>query len=284
MIKITLLLSVLFFVSCSSSEESTQITSLNEEIEKLKQDKFEEDSTVNHYVEKANLLHDNINLINSKQKELLKKIKNNPELLSGDDPAIKNEIEELGEMIDENNTDLNRFKDDYSNSNLEANGINELIGNATENIDNKNEEISGLQEQLEAVDVAFEDLFSVFGETLAELDETKNTLNETKDYLNTVWFIVDTKKGLEEKDITSSTGGFIGIGKNEELKGNFNINHFTQGNKKSLRKIALPKNFKKFELVTSHPKDSYNISNSVLDILNQNDFWSISKYLVISGK
>jgi len=282
MSKVVLYLFSIFilFAGCSLEEEY-RIDELNKEIEALENKKSKEDSAINYYVTYTNSLHDNIDRITSKQTDLLERIKHDPSLLTDGESSIKEEIASIGKMIEENNTEIKNFKTSYSNSELESDGISQLINHSKENLEEKHESITDLQSQLEAVDVAFDDLFSVFGETLAELDETKNSLTQTKKYLNTVWYVIDTKKILVEKEIITIEGGFIGIGKNEALKSNFNIKHFTRGNKNTLRKIALSKNSKKHEFVTSHPKDSYQITGNTLEILNTNDFWSISKYLVI---
>ena len=277
---------LIFCLSCSSNsdEENFKIKQLNEELVDLKETIQKDDSTLNYFVDYANQIHDNFDLITSKQKDILIKIKNDPSLLSKKDSNFNNEIKELSLLIEKNNTDLEDFKSSFKSSPIEGNNIGKLIDITTVDMDDKNKEIVDLQSQLEAVDVAIEDLFSVFGETLAELDETKHSLYQTKNYLNTVWYTFDTRKGLQDKGIISLEGGFIGIGTNESLKGEFDITHFKKGNKNSLRKIDLPKEYKKYDLVTSHPDDSYQIKNSVLLILNPNDFWSISKYLVISLK
>lgn len=283
-----ILISIFFVLSlynCSADKDSNdKIAQLNQELVELKKEIKTEDSTVNYYVDYANNLHDNIDLITEKQKELLLKIKSDPTLLTNKDTSINNEIASIGLLIEQNNSELEKFKSNYKNATIRDNSLVKLIDNVTEGIEDKNESIVDLQVQLEAVDVAFEDLFSVFGETLAELDETKNSLNQTKSYLNTVWYVIDNKKSLEEKGVIAVAGGFIGIGTNEELKGSFDIHHFTKGNKTTLRKIALPESVKKLEIVTSHPQDSYKIQNGILEILNTNDFWSVSKYLVISTK
>ena len=68
------------------------------------------------------------------------------------------------------------------------------------------------------------------------------------------------------------------------MKADFNKNYFTQVDISTTNTIVLAA--KKAKLITTHPSASYKIEGAdgkaeKLTILNAEDFWSTSKYLVI---
>ena len=100
---------------------------------------------------------------------------------------------------------------------------------------------------------------------------------------NTVWYIVGTRKNLEEQKIVTKEGGFIGLGKTRKVNEDFDKSLFTMADQRDL--MALPVFSKKARLLTIHPAASYqflgedNIDS--LKILHPDDFWSASRYLVV---
>ncbi|MEZ5199731.1 MAG: hypothetical protein R2764_26110 [Bacteroidales bacterium] len=101
--------------------------------------------------------------------------------------------------------------------------------------------------------------------------------------LSTAYYAVGTKKNLKENNIITSEGGFIGIGKNKKLKSDFNESFFTRVDTRNTTQISIPG--KKAQVVTTHPTESYKImgegDDQILEILDANEFWKSSKYLVV---
>ena len=96
-------------------------------------------------------------------------------------------------------------------------------------------------------------------------------------------FNATASKELEKQQVVTKDGGFIGLGKIEKLKDDFNRDYFE---KIDIRKVKRLKLFcAKAKLITTHPANSYKIygQNRVdsLVITNPNQFWSVSKYLVV---
>ena len=74
------------------------------------------------------------------------------------------------------------------------------------------------------------------------------------------------------------------MGKTEKMKGDFNKEYFTKVDASTTTEIVLAA--KKAKLLTTHPTGSYKIVGAdgkaeKLVITNVDDFWSVSKYLVI---
>ena len=73
------------------------------------------------------------------------------------------------------------------------------------------------------------------------------------------------------------------MGKSTKLKDDFNKEYFTKIDASQTSSINI--GAKKAKVVTSHPSSSYKLIGDKkverIDILNAEDFWSNSKYLVI---
>lgn len=110
----------------------------------------------------------------------------------------------------------------------------------------------------------------------AQAEEDAVQLNNE---LNTCWYAIGTKSELKKQGIIES--GFLKSTK--VLKGDFNSNYFTRADQRNLSEIPL--HSKKAEVLTTQPKDSYEIvdvnGQKVLRILDPTKFWRLTNMLVI---
>ena len=285
---ILLLISILFLTSSCGNGNAEEVELLKEQIKTLEAEKEQGEASLDNFASLANELNASLEKITAEQQSIVSDIHEDPELFKTEE--MKSKIDSLSVLVSLNKTSLENFKSGLSNTN-HGSEVDQMLVTVVQNIEDKSKSIEVLQNQLDAVDVAFDDLFFRFSETLSELDNAKSTLNEktedlekTQKYLNTVWYLVDTYSKLESNSIIAKEGGVMGLGAKRTLKPNFDVSQFTKGDKKTLETIQLPGENIKLEFVTTHPKDSYHIDNNKLIIDNPNDFWSLSKYLVIAYK
>ncbi len=101
--------------------------------------------------------------------------------------------------------------------------------------------------------------------------------------LNTAYFIIGTIKELKEKNIIKREG-FLGTAK--DVNSDIDKSLMTKVDITKVTSIPIMK--KKATVISTHPASSYKIegekSADNLVILNQAEFWSLSKVLVISVK
>jgi hypothetical protein len=102
--------------------------------------------------------------------------------------------------------------------------------------------------------------------------------------LNTAFYAFGTSKELIKNGVLTKEGGFIGIGKIQKMKDDFNKNYFTKVDVSTTNTLVL--GAKKAKLITTHPSGSYKIEGAdgkaeKLVITNSEEFWGTSKYLVI---
>ncbi len=262
----------------NNSENSGEVEQLKAENESLKVELAEKDSTITNYIGYINEIRSNLHLIKDKQRFIINK-KANSESLQADDASLVEEIKMLGQLMAENQTKIKQLKSNVKDANLKMDGLDEMILSLTEDVDEKNMEIFQLQQELENVDAAFAELFEAYTDKTA-------MLNEANAKLNAAYYTVGTKSELLENGVISKEGGVLGIGTSKELKSDFNKSYFTEVSIDAVNEIPL--GVKKVDVITTHPSTSYELIGEdpveKLVIKNTEEFWSVSKYLVVLVK
>ncbi len=163
------------------------------------------------------------------------------------------------------------------------------IENLKAQLEDQQKTINGLTEQLAAAHIQIKNLNqsvdslsnankTVTREKEAAVQESKQLSHEV-DNLNTCYYVIGSKKELKANKIIET--GFLR--KTKILEGDFEMSYFTKADRRTLSEIPLHSN--KAQLLTNHPKDSYEIVDhgnvKTLHILNAHRFWEKSNFLVI---
>ena len=163
------------------------------------------------------------------------------------------------------------------------------IANLKGQLEEQQKTINGLTEQLAAAHVQIKNLNqsvdslstvnkNVTKEKEAAQQQSKQLTAEV-DNLNTCYYVIGSKKELKANKIIET--GFLR--KTKILQGDFERSYFTKADRRTLSEIPLHSH--KAELMTNHPKDSYEIvangNVKTLRILNPHKFWEKSNFLVI---
>ena len=176
---------------------------------------------------------------------------------------------------------------------LGAESVSRTISNLKAQIADQTTEIATLTNQLASANIRIEELSSTVTSLNTQVDSlnvTANNERELKDAaladaekatneLNTCYYAIGNNKELKERDILS--GGFLR--KTKVMKGDFDMDYFQTADKRTLTEI--PTHSKKAEIMTSQPKDSYQIvqegGQMVIKITNPAKFWQVSNFLVV---
>ena len=137
---------------------------------------------------------------------------------------------------------------------------------------------------MERANSSYKELFIEYIAKVEEVEETKEELKQTNDKLNTAFYAFGTSKELLDKKVITKEGGFIGMGKAEKLRNDFNVDYFTQIDITKIKSLDLKA--KRAKLITTHPTGSFSfeMKGKVFDkliITDSEKFWSASKYLVV---
>ena len=281
----------LITISCVSnsetvSEESRRIDSLqsvlsskDQAINSLEFQKLNDDSIVNLYALYIQKIKDNINEIN-KQELIINNKKNNPDFIEKDTTDIIKSIKILSKKLQENESMILALNNAVK---LEKDKNSQFVSKVTdlrEEIAQSNREVYYLKEELNSMNASFEAIFKKYNLQNKKISDLNQKLNE-------VAYVIGSKSELLDNGVLTKSGGLIGIGKTRKLNSDLNTNYFTYVSKYKFQNIPL--GYKTVRLMTAHPTSSYRLSTSneikdSLIIINQDDFWRNSKFLVVEVK
>ncbi|MDA8669760.1 hypothetical protein N9L60_02275 [Flavobacteriales bacterium] len=281
----------LITISCVSnsetvSEESRRIDSLqsvlsskDQAINSLEFQKLNDDSIVNLYALYIQKIKDNINEIN-KQELIINNKKNNPDFIEKDTTDIIKSIKILSKKLQENESMILALNNAVK---LEKDKNSQFVSKVTdlrEEIAQSNREVYYLKEELNSMNASFEAIFKKYNLQNKKISDLNQKLNE-------VAYVIGYKSELLDNGVLTKSGGLIGIGKTRKLNSDLNTDYFTYVSKYKFQNIPL--GYKTVRLMTAHPTNSYRLStsNEIIDsliIINQDDFWRNSKFLVVEVK
>jgi len=272
-------ISALLF-SCSSnvSDNSTdpEFQKITEENQKLKEENQQKDEEVNSFIESFNEIQQNLDVIKEREK-LVSANTSDPELQNSKKEQIAEDINMINELLVKNKQKIASLNKKLKKANLKIEELEKMIDRLTKQLEDKDAEIASLKDNLEKANSAYKDLFVEYNTKLDEIENQTNKINEA-------FYAFGTSKELKEKGVITKEGGFIGIGKAEKLKADFNKDYFTKIDASETKSIVLA--CKKAKIITTHPTNSYKFEGpegkvEKLTINNPEDFWGTSKYLVI---
>ena len=282
-----LILVPVFFACSQGSEKQTaladSLSAVNENIKNELSVKEEllisKEVAMNEFIKSFNEIQANLNEIKEKQKIISTKSEG-VELKNNNKDQIISDIQSIYDLLDKNKKQAANLSKKLKSSNLQADEIRLAVSNLTTQVNDKENEITKLKSNLEKLHIDFANLKIRF------YDEVEES-NMKTEKLNTAYYLIGSNKDLTEKGVITESGGFIGLGKLAQLNESLNKNYFTKIDITQTSEI--PIHGDKVKLVSIHPADSYKLiegsaSIDKIVILNQEKFWSVSKYLIIATK
>ena len=199
---------------------------------------------------------------------------------------IASDIEFISKQMEENKAQIAKLQAQLKNSKYNSAQMKKAVAALTAELNAKQQRIEELQTELASKNIRIQELdaavsdLSAAKETLVAENEAKaKTVAEQEKSLNAAWFVFGTKSELKAQKILQS---------GDVLKSaDFNKDYFTQIDIRTTKEIKLYS--KRAELLTTHPAGSYELVKDdkgqlTLKITNPNEFWSVSRYLVIQVK
>jgi len=272
-----LIIVVSSFYSCKSGEEKEAnplADSLQNVNSELKGQLSEKEAAMMEFINSFNEIQENLDAIKEKEKIITRNTSG--ENISKKD-QIKEDIQAIYDLMQKNKSRLNSLSEKLKKSHLKIEGLQKMIENLQKTVEQKDKEIAELKTKLESLNIELTNLEANYKNL-----EEENKKKEEK--LKTAYYVIGTEKELKEKKIISKTGGFIGIGKTASLNADINKEHFTQINIEQV--LSIPIGGKKVKIISTHPNGSYELIMNgkvaeKLEIKNPEQFWSMSKFLVI---
>lgn len=278
LVAVILSASALFTSSCGGGGEkegnplADSLAGVNGE---LNGELSQKEKALQEFVNSFNEIQDNLNAIKEKEKIVSKNSQSGD--VKSKEETIKEDIQAIYDLLAKNKNRIGSLTQKLKDSKTKISGLEQMIANLQSQIDSKDGEIATLKAELEGKNIELSNI-----QMNLENVEAESTSKTEK--LNSAFYAIGTSKELKEKGVISKEGGFIGIGKSTKLKDDFNKEYFTKVDISKTNSITI--GAKKAKLLSNHPSNSYKLIGEKtvekIEILNAEDFWSNSKYLVIS--
>ena len=199
---------------------------------------------------------------------------------------VKEDIRFISEKLKSNREQIAKLEEQLKNSRYNSAQLKKTLDNLKAELETRQQQIATLQSELAAKNIRISELDDAVAGLTKNVDDlsaenaAKSATVASQDKaLNTAWFVFGTKSELKDQKI---------LQKGDVLKNaDFNKDYFTQIDIRTDKEIKLYS--KDAELLTTHPAGSYELVKDAkeqltLKITNPNEFWSVSRYLVIQVK
>ena len=204
---------------------------------------------------------------------------------------IKEDIRFISEKLQANREQIKKLEDQLKNSRYASAQMKKTLAGLKAELESREQQIATLQSELAAKNIRIAELDDAVAglsqnvkDLVAENEAKAATVASQDKALNTAWFVFGPKSELKDQKIRTQKF----LQKKQVLKdGDFNKDYFTQIDIRTDKEIKLYS--KDAELLTTHPVGSYELVKDAkeqltLKITNPNEFWSVSRYLVIQVK
>lgn len=274
--KIVILLVATTLFSCQQKENSTSETTVqsatNENTEVAANTK---EQVINFFLEQFNTIQENLNRIKEKQKIVTLSTKDG-ELKKTPQEQIISDIAFINELLDKNRQTIQALNEKVRQSNVKIDGLDKTIETLNNMIDEQDAEITFLKHKLSNLNIQLNNIDDKYK---AELKSSEAKTEK----LNRAYCAIGTQDELLKQNLILKKGGSIGIGKLEDVDPNLPNNMLSTINIYRTTDISIAA--RKVKLISDHAKGSYKITDrgsiKTLSINDPDEFWKLSRYLVI---
>lgn len=271
---------LLGLASCSQTEKEPEV---DPEEQRYLSELREKDSVIKEIFTSMEEIESEIDKV--KQDQGVASISNtDAELTESQKDKIIRDVNMLHALLEENRKQIEEYKSTVSkykkSESRYAKDIERLEGLLAE----KETSLEGLKTLIAQMDIDINRLnYTV--DSLKIQNFAQEDVIKTKDQkLQTAWYITGTRKELKEKGVISPKGGVLGMGKTSTV--NNEIDNSQMNTVNIYQTTSIPVNAKKAKLISVHPSSSYSFKKvgdevASIEILNADEFWKNTKYLVL---
>jgi predicted nuclease with TOPRIM domain len=267
-----------------------QIDRLSVVRDSLNQVASEKDSAIMEFLTGYNQIQANLDSIKTVEKLVTVSSGQRGELKSSQKRQIMEDIALLSQLLQKNKEMTSNLQKKLNGANAKLSQLQglvaefeKMVANLNEQVQTKDAEIAKLTEDVQRLNIDVSQLTNQVQQVTQESQEKTQVIDKQTVALNKAFYAIGTVKELKENNVLVKEGGVLGMGRTLKMKKDFNRDYFTEVD---IRKFdMLPLMVKKVKVVSVHPVGSYHISGEkradTLFIDNSQDFWKVSKYLLI---
>jgi succinate dehydrogenase flavin-adding protein (antitoxin of CptAB toxin-antitoxin module) len=245
------------------------------------------DSVLNEWMMTFNEIEKDLATIKEKEKIISVK-SNDSEFTKDRKQAILKDIEYVNTLLDQNKKKIASLTAQLKNQGGTIKGLQVKIAELEASMKQRETEVNDLKVALTQKDFEIGQLNTRMTDAQIAIAQKDETISVQTAEMNKGFVAYGTYKDLKAKGLVSKEGGFLGIGKKEQLHQDFSDSLFTQVNITETKSI--PVNSKAAKLITDHPTTSYELVRgdddkiTSIEIKDPEEFWKISKYAVVEIK
>jgi hypothetical protein len=242
------------------------------------------DSSINEFLSTLSTIETNLDSITRSQNALTEDTQGKTEFSQDIRERIYQNIELINRLMLANREMMESLKQNLRKSNNTIASLRAMVEKLNAELINKDAQIADLNTQLTDLRLVVDGL-NLAHDSMSRINMAKEqVIVDQTGKLNTAYWTIGTYKDLKARNILSKEGGFLGIGKEQILKKDFDSDGFTQVDITATQSIDI--NNKTAKVITNHPSDSYTIEKegdlfTKLVIKDPARFWKASKFLVI---
>ena len=273
-----------FFSACSFM--NSEVGELRQENDSLRVAKSQIEREVNSYLKTMNEIDQNLDRV--KEIEGYLSLQTNDEGLEVDQrERINSNIALVTDLLQKNQAEIVKLNKDLKKSGLHIKELEATVKRLTSMVSEQSNTINALLEEMAKKDeliaeqeVSIKGLRSDVADLSSDNEQKNQTIARQDETIHAAWYVFGTRKELKKQQIISSDGL---VSSAKVLQSDFNKDYFV---KIDAREVAeIPLYAKRVKILTNHPKSSYRLEKIdgqyTLFISNKQEFWSVSKYLVI---
>ena len=285
-----LILPIALITGCQDSEKET----LRQENETLISQLTQTESTVNELMQSFGEVEANLAVIKEKE-GLIAMDSDNPEQNIGKKERIMKDIYAINMLMEENRKKIADLQQQLSKSGLKIANFEKKMKTLLAQLDEQEKDLVKMKDNLTAKDFQIA-ILNTTVDTLQHhiTDQSSQISAQTSEIqfmdlaLNTSYFTEGTYQELKEKGVIEKEGWTPWGGKKIEVNENLSKDNFTEIDKRET--TSIPIKAKKAIIISEHPEGTYEFEKdeegliASLEIKNPDEFWKISRYLVVEVK
>ncbi len=272
----------------SCAEQSAEYKKLKAENDSLKIENSKQSAEVNEVLNILNQVEADFQSIRDAENYLNIQQQPGAEMSKTNQERIRENIQMITETLKKNKEQISQLEDRIKKSGLELSSLRKTIARLSSEIEQKTSMIVVLQEDLAKKNIRIQELddqVQSLNEDVENLSTTsaaqKEKIQAQDKSIHTAYYCFGTAKELKDQNILSGGGLFS---KSKVLQSGFNRDYFITIDIREVKEIPLFSG--KAKLRSNHPEGSYEFAkdadgNITFKILDESNFWSLGKYLVI---
>jgi len=280
-----LIISTVLLSACDQREKE-----LEQQVVELEQASAQKDQDIDLFISSLNNIQSNLDSIKNLEGIVTARALSGEQSTSAEE-AIVEDMVLIYENMKKTRGQMETLEKKLNQSSIASAKLKKLLAQLKNDIEEKDNEIALLKEGLAQSNIYIDQLMSSVDRLALEnerriqvIQEKNQALQEKESELQTGYWTVGSTKDLRAKNIIDKEGAFLGLGGVKVVSEDMNLDDLTEVNILEVTEIAI--DAKKAELVTSHPKHTYEfveqgkkVTKLVID--DPEAFWQNSKVLVI---